>query len=54
MSQHEVIQHLCKENEASVIEFSMELQRFLTIQPTTDASREVATLKAPTGAKAQS
>ena len=54
MSQQEVIQHLCKENEAAVIAFSGELQRFLTVQPALDASRATIPPGAPGMAKAQS
>lgn len=39
MSQQDIIQHLCKENETAVIAFSQELQRFLTIQPAPQESR---------------
>jgi len=54
MSQQEVIQHLCKENEAAVIKFSEELQRFLTVQPAPEASRAAIALGAPVVAKSQS
>ena len=52
MSQQEVIQHLCKENEAAVIAFSEELQRFLTVQPAHETSRSAITPGAPVVAKA--
>jgi len=53
MSQQEVIQHLCKENEAAVIAFSGELQRFLTVQPAPEASRAAITPGAPIVEKVQ-
>lgn len=54
MSQQEVIQHLCKENEAVVIAFSRELQRFLTVQPAPEVLRAVIAPGAPVVTKAQS
>lgn len=51
MSQQEVIQHLCKENEAAVIAFSGELQRFLTVQPASAAPTAVISHGAPVAAK---
>jgi predicted ATPase len=55
MSQQEVIQHLCKENEAAVIAFSGELQRFLTVRPAhEEASRAAITPGAPFVANVQS
>jgi hypothetical protein len=54
MSQQEVIQHLCKENEAAVIAFSGELQRFLTVKPAPNASRATITPRAPGMPKAKS